>query len=135
MNKKLSYYELLGLIKDNRHTKKVEYNGNVYVWSFANYKSKSRRLNTSLDEINMFIPLITIIKEEILDEKEKEYLRAVIKPFRDKVDFILKKRASISEYIVIALKDEIIALPWFKKGTMYKGMETYKKYSLEDLNL
>lgn len=27
------------------------------------------------------------------------------------------------------------SLPWFRKGTMYKGMETDKEYTLEELGL
>ena len=34
--------------------------------------------------------IILQLKEEILDEKEKEYLRAVIRPFRNRVKWIKK---------------------------------------------
>lgn len=74
-------------------------------------------------------------KEEILDEKEKEYLRAVIRPFRDKVKHIVKMEYE-EEFIRIRIKnDECINLPFFKKNTMYKGMEISKKYTLEELGL
>ena len=78
---------------------------------------------------------------EILDEKEKEYLRAVIKPWRNKVRYIEKEvLESGREYIQFGLADEksdcwIVDLPPFEKGTMYKGMERYKSYRLEDLCL
>lgn len=75
-----------------------------------------------------------ILEKEILDEKEKEYLSAVIKPFRDRVKFIAK-RIMFDDYICIGLNDEAISLPYFKKGTMYKGMELYKKYTLKELGL
>lgn len=78
-------------------------------------------------------------KKEILDEKEKEYLSAVIKPFKNRVEYIIKKPSSYNstdEYIVIELiNDDCIALPYFDKRTMYKGMETDKKYTLKELGL
>ena len=74
-------------------------------------------------------------KEEILDEKEKEYLRAVIKPFRDRVMHIKKKTYYEKEFIEICVKDEIVSLPYFESNTMYKGMELNKGYTLEELGL
>lgn len=74
-------------------------------------------------------------KEEILDDAEKEYLSAVIKPFRDKVEYIGKNLSNGSEYISINVKGEWVIFPYFKKGTMYKNMEINKRYSLEELGL
>lgn len=89
-------------------------------------------------------------KEDILDEKEKEYLRAVIKPFRDRVCFIQKVKTTNldNQFIFIKVKRydceedepestkyEDIDLPYFKANTMYKGMKGNKKYSLKELGL
>lgn len=78
-------------------------------------------------------------KPEILTDKEKAYLSAVVKPFREKVESIKKfeNYYSAQEYIHIAMKKgtDYCSLPWFRKGTMYKGMEAYKLYTLEDLGL
>ena len=73
----------------------------------------------------------------ILDEEEKEYLSCVIRPFRNKILSIHKfKWGSEKEYISIVLKDEdFIEFPAFKKGTMYKGMELDREYSLSELGL
>ena len=76
----------------------------------------------------------------ILDEKEKEYLNAVIRPWRDKVESIVKKLCFEFGYIVIQYRDDMgytstVILPNFPKGTMYKGMELNKDYTLEDLGL
>lgn len=73
----------------------------------------------------------------ILDEAERRYLKAVIRPFRDKVDFIAKyKRYSENkECIVVAICLEGMFFPDFKTGTMYQGMETDKQYTLEELGL
>ena len=77
-----------------------------------------------------------------LDDIEKEYLSAVIKPFRDRIIYITKINYKQSEYIDIYLKcyddgffDDSFGLPYFKKGTMYKGMEEDKSYTLEELCL
>ena len=78
---------------------------------------------------------ISIKKEEILDDIEKEYLRVVIKPFRNKVKYIGKNFSNGSEYISINVNGEWVIFPYFKKGTMYKGMEINKRYSLEELGL
>lgn len=75
-------------------------------------------------------------KEEILDEAEKEYLKAVIRPFRDKVKGITKEECENKQYIAIDIKnDSSIDLPTFKKNTMYKCMRVGKLYSLEELGL
>lgn len=76
--------------------------------------------------------------EEILDEKEREYLSYVIRPFRDRIEHIAKYKGiydKSEEYIVIFLKDEYITFPFFKEGTMYKGMELKREYTLEELGL
>ena len=78
-------------------------------------------------------------KEPILDDVEKAYLSAVIKPFRKDIEYIVKfKRYSDKkEYIYMTMKkdDDYCALPVFEKGTMYKGMELNKRYTLEELGL
>ena len=78
--------------------------------------------------------------EKILNDAEKKYLSAVIKPFRDRVDFICKENA-IERYgyqnIIIGFTDSSadIYLPPFKSGTMYKGMDAGHVYLPEELGL
>lgn len=80
--------------------------------------------------------------EPILDDAERRYLSAVIRPFRNKVNFICKS-GIIGEpewsyqYVFISFRDcsHDIDFPFFKTGTMYKGMELGKKYTLEELGL
>ena len=76
-------------------------------------------------------------KKEILDEVEKKYLRNIIRPFKNKVKAISKRKGEKEDYIEIYMKREYetFDLPCFKKGTMYKGMEEYKEYTLEELGL
>lgn len=82
--------------------------------------------------------------KEILDEEEKEYLGKVIEPFKNRVIHIEKNKIfqGNSEFINIVLyssvthdNEENVPLPYFKKGTMYKGMESGKRYTLKELGL
>lgn len=81
------------------------------------------------------------IYKPILDDKEKKYLSHIIKPFKEKVKYIKKfKRGEDKECIGIAYPENngkyyTIDFPDFEKGTMYKGMELEKEYTLEDLGL
>lgn len=95
-----------------------------------------------LAEVKRLTKYETIYKREepILDEKEKEYLANVIKPFRDKVKYIVKSNCFIKDFISIFLyndfKDiESIEFPYFQKDTMYKNMKLDKEYTLEELGL
>lgn len=72
----------------------------------------------------------------ILDDEEKEYLSVVIRPFKDKVKYIAKYGDSRLEFISIKLVgDSAMLFPYFKKGTMYKGMELEEQYTLKELGL
>lgn len=75
--------------------------------------------------------------KEILDKEEKEYLEAVLRPFRNKSVTIkkVKCRAEEKEYLYIFLGNDDIILPSFRENTMYKGMVAGKKYTLEELGL
>lgn len=77
-------------------------------------------------------------KGPILNDTEREYLAAVIKPFRKEIASISKFQTwdESSQYIYIEMKDSHIAtLPVFPKGTMYKGMKDGRHYSLKELGL
>lgn len=80
------------------------------------------------------------VNEGILSDKEKEYLSAVIKPFRDKVKHISKnkdiERLLPHERIIIEFYfGEYTILPDFDEGTMYAGMKEGREYTLEELGL
>ena len=76
-------------------------------------------------------------KQEILDKEEKKYLKAVIRPFKDRIEYIKKHCNDCIDkcYIEIQLDTEPICLPYFTKNTMYKGMELDKEYTLDELGL
>ena len=108
----------------------------IFYWSEEQYGWQS--IDSWLTEI--LSGKIKIIKKPILDEVEKEYLSAVVKPFRDMVKSVIKYESGIYEYIVIryrSIEEHIgtVHFPPFKKGTMYKGMEIGKAYSLNELGV
>lgn len=74
-------------------------------------------------------------KPPILDDIEKAYLSAVIKPFRKRVECVRKIVLKKEEFLKIHMEDETISFPFFAKGTMYKGMEAYRDYTLKELGL
>lgn len=79
-------------------------------------------------------------EKSVLDEKEREYLSSVIKPFRKNVLYISKIEKGYEDdvcFIGIFLKgSERIHLPYFNtKSGMYAGMQAFVKYSLEELGL
>ena len=86
------------------------------------------------------------LPKHILTDKEKEDLSGVIRPWRDRVQYIKKTDCDtwdgIREYITIKYKEHydtsrpcFIDLPTFETGTMYKGMELGEQYTLDDLKL
>lgn len=84
--------------------------------------------------------LLEEAKEPVLDDVEKEYLSAVIKPFRKKVSYISKLEKAYPEtdqFIKITLiNGEYICLPYFtRKSRMYIGMEKWRHYTLQELGL
>ena len=83
---------------------------------------------------------IVNISKPILTKDEREYLSSVIKPFRNSVCTIEKSHYSNGdEFLKIRLgqpnRFEYMIMPYFKEGTMYKGMELNKEYTLDELGL
>ena len=99
---------------------------------FPWYESKEMFSDKFLDqEINIAVP-------DILDNVEKRYLSAVIRPFRKRVDSIIKISDPLGydkEYIFIKLDEDSFSLPYFEAGTMYQGMELDRPYTLKELGL
>ena len=82
--------------------------------------------------------LLSEYKEPILDDVEKEYLSAVIKPFRKMIAYIVKAQDfdDGKQCIRIILQNgDGMHFPYLDDDEMYKGMEVNKEYSLEELDL
>lgn len=82
---------------------------------------------------------VTCKTKDILDIQEKRYLYNIIKPFRNKVVYIIKKGYDDDEYISIRYIEHehraSIVFPLFVKNSMYKGMEIGREYSLKELGI
>ena len=82
-----------------------------------------------------------LVEMSPLDKEERKYLKAIIKPFRDKVTGIIKVPTSSGEksYISIrlgnAMFDDRVNLPYFNSNSMYLKMETGRMYHVEELGL
>ncbi len=82
------------------------------------------------------------IKFDPLDKAEKRYLKEIIRPWRECVMEICKENSCFNvqyESIVIYYDDETgggsMALPSFKKGSMYAGMELNVSYTPDELGI
>lgn len=73
--------------------------------------------------------------KEILEKKEKEYLEAVLRPLKDKPEYIKKLQSSTEDYIRIVVNHEFIQFPLFELNMTFEGMELCKEYTLEELGL
>lgn len=120
----------------------VVFFGHECNYRFNNLDEQLRHVcndNASIVKVERPVKYETVFdrKEEVLDAAEKRYLAGVIRPFRDKVKYIYKERvwSNDREFINIILKEDTLDLPYFKKGTMYKGMEIDRNYTLEELGL
>lgn len=83
------------------------------------------------------VSLEAIVHPQILDDAERRYLSAVIKPFRNEKLKIVKHSSynGSEEWLNFVSEKGSFFLPNFKTGTMYKGMEPGHKYTLEELGL
>ena len=89
---------------------------------------------------------IVKIPKPILDDIEKKYLFRFIRPFKERINYIVKLDVKDiddeREYILIIYKEpyntsipRLMELPSFKKGAMYKGMKLGERYTLKELGL
>lgn len=140
---KITFESGIILIKvDKENYKEIkEYGTTRYIELLKGLKDNWQFMNQG-KIIKIEKPKYTTVYEcepEILDEVEKRYLSNVIRPFRDKVKNIIKTKSITlkdKEYIIIRIiNGNNIPLPYFDKNTMYKGMMTDKKYTLEELGL
>ena len=119
-------------------------------WSSSVYLKKYFDRVVNQDGKTMNLTITSMLSDDweeykgpVLVEEEKEYLSAVIKPFRDRVVYIRKVEAGkCNWFISIKVKrydeedsNEYIDLPYFRENTMYVNMELGKEYNLEDLGL
>lgn len=88
----------------------------------------------------------TLIKDiydpQILDDVERKYLKTILRPFHDEVEYIAKSEAYLAnngwckkEYLFIKFRDGSFTFPSFDPGEMYSGMERNKEYTMDELGI
>jgi len=136
---KMTYVELCQLIESGEQPDKITVDGNEYVWDGWDYGRETCDLHEDFSIQELVNKFDILVKENLLTDEERSYLRDVIRPFRDRVRFIEKRWVGKKEYIRMdcttkEYSDDAI-LPVYAKGTTYKHMEENKEYTLEELGL
>ena len=82
------------------------------------------------------------LPKPVLTDEEKEYLSNMVKPWTNKIKTITNYWGTgncVNEFIQICYIQDgfnyYMSLPQFERGSMYKGMELERDYSLEELDL
>ena len=148
MNHMKEVAQLLGVELEEE----FEIKGDAYPYHYK-YKLTEECLKHSANGIEWYAASATIVNllngqakvvkipKPVLDDVEKEYLSTVIKPFRHRIKYFFKFPCANGDYEAIAavMKGreyyDNLSFPKFKKGSMYKGMELIKGYSVEELGI
>lgn len=82
---------------------------------------------------------------DILDEKEKEYLGNLLRPFKKDIKYIIKKKSFNGDitnlkriyFLTIYMHESSknFSLPYFTDKNMYKDMKIDRNYTLKELGL
>lgn len=77
-----------------------------------------------------------IYNPPILNDLEREYLKTVLKPFHEVVEYVKKIKNGDKEYLFIPFSgNRALSFPDFDSGKMYAGMELNRKYKLDELGI
>ena len=154
MNKKISYCELCEMVKARNAPEVIRINQlDEFKYTFNDYdyeritntgKAKTLHLEWNYGALCRDKIIIEVCLPDILNEKEKTYLRSIIEPFRDQVKSIRKFRFTDFEFIEIlhtpyseCLDDVTCSMmfPSYEIAKYYKNMKPGKQYTLEELEL
>lgn len=140
----MNLVKALNLLNEGKKIRRKDWESNKYI-----YLNKDKYIvNQSGCKVLVTIDFDDIknehweeYNEDILNEEEKPYLESILKPYKDRIDFVVKQGIGDYERIIICVSvknksfKNYIAFPYFNKGTMYKGMEIDKKYTVNELGL
>jgi len=132
-------------------------NGNLYIYEEKPKKRNDRWISYYYNYIFYFNHLFSAIKWEdeeptrisdiynppILSDAEREYLKMVLKPFHENVAYVEKVHyypmngdtSSSLAFLFIKLHDGKLEFPNFDSRKMYLGMESNKKYKMDELGI
>lgn len=141
----MNFFEAMKELEKGNKVRKVDWKDAIYLYKENNeIRFSSTSIANFLNIRDLNYGTWELYKEPILTEEEKEYLSNVIKPFKNRICYIIKyKNLCVlnEEYIQICVRsynnelDEDINLPLFVKGSMYKNMKEEHRYSLRALGL
>lgn len=76
---------------------------------------------------------------KILTKKEKKYLKRIIKPFRHKVKWVVKRRNREVDYVKIGIEElgarHNVTIPCLQVALNFANMKKGKLYRLKDLEI
>lgn len=141
----MNFFEAMQELEKGKKVKKTNWNDDKYLYEYNKKICFSdpfiyKYLNNS--DLNQ--GSWELCKESILDKTEKAYILNIIKPFKNRVCYIIKCDVLLfsykEEYIKICVnsrnkQDHYINLPPFVRGSMYNNMRSWYKYSLKELGL
>ena len=146
--KEINFSELCALVAKHKQPKTVRVilgGEDKGIWQWHHYKQDYDGAISTLTRRFNLTKLSTAkfqYQEPILDSMEKRYLKGILWPIsiRSRVEYVKKYEAGEKyEYLHFGMKPheeaDAFILPLFPKGTMYRGMEHGKKYTLEELGL
>ena len=112
------------------------------------------RICESVDDVDCYLPICEFnhlfkdvkpgcepirFRGPILDDTEREYLKAVFKPFHHDIECVkkIRYRDDQFEFIEATMNDHEIGMvfPDFEIAKMYTGMNPDKAYTLEELGI
>ena len=70
-----------------------------------------------------------------LTKEEKDYLLEVVKPFRDKIEYIKRLTSDSWDSIQMITDKGVTAVLFFETDTRYKNMEPDREYTLAELGV
>ena len=147
----ISLNELLGRICTGNAPKEISYNGTAFVWDeeqgdyFSQDDNGSIRLLPAVARSGRRED-VAILSEPTLTDEEREYLSAVLHPFRERFIFLEKKRGDIDLYTAVIKirlsrtsrlfsRTDELTMPPFPQDKYYTGLAFNYKYSLSQLGL
>lgn len=141
MEKMLTFLELLQMASKNQQPNEVRYCGKTYIWNGSDYVAGKRSLGEDVCQTysvtGLFGQKAIRVNDSVLDDREKRYIREALVPLgTTKVRKIIGDDIERLHYAYVREKsgrEGEHTLPFFKKGTMYKGMEPGRWYTVEEL--
>lgn len=141
----MNFFDAMKELEKGHKVRNVDWKDAIYL-----YKEKQKICFSDacpikiLSLMDLNCGLWELYKVSILDKTEKEYLSNVIKPFKNKVSYIVKDKIIVGPRNAVCIQicvksyismDEYISLPTFISESMYNNMQLGYRYSLKELGL